>query len=102
MAKESREGRCYELAVKHVWEYEEGTVIHALVWSPNLKRMIGHALVETDTGYIYEPVTGFYWEKAELYREYKIKEIARYDLEQVSINCLKFKHFGPWHNEGGE
>ena len=41
--KNRREGRCYELAWQHVAHMQEGVLIHANVYSPHLKQMIGHA-----------------------------------------------------------
>jgi hypothetical protein len=91
-----REGLCYQLAWQHINEQGEGTLIHAEIWSANLSRMIGHALVETETGYIYEPVSDRYFVKEPFYRTHKIKEVARYSLEQAGIMVLKHNNYGPW------
>ena len=94
--RKSREGRCYELAWKHILRYEEGTLIHVELWSPELRKMIGHSLVETETGYIYEPVVDSYFDKAWLYRTFKVKEIKSYTPTEASINAARYGHFGPW------
>jgi len=91
-----RAGRCYELALKHVLEQQEGTLIHGEVWNPKLGRMIGHAWVETETGYIYEPVSAQYFKKDWLYQTYKAKEFQRYTPEQAAIMAARTKNFGPW------
>ena len=91
-----RAGRCYELAWKHIIHMEEGTLIHGEVWSPKLGRMIGHAWVETETGYIYEPESGQYFKKDWLYQTHKAKEFQRYTPEQAAIMAARTKNFGPW------
>ena len=70
---ESRKGQCFVLAYKHIEEYDEGFLIHAEVWSEPLNQMIDHAFVETDEGYIWEPVSN-----------------------QALINACKYSTFGPW------
>lgn len=96
MAKRvGREGCCYELAYKHILEQQEGTLVHAEVWSNKLGCMIGHALVETETGYIYESVLDKYFEKKWLYETYKVKEINRYTVEEAMIMGIKTRNYGP-------
>ena len=99
---ESREGKCYELAVKHIIEQQEGTLIHAEVYSFTLKRMIGHALVETETGFIYEPVVNRYFRKEDLYPKYKIKELTRYSIEEALLMVLREDNYGPWEDQRKE
>jgi hypothetical protein len=95
-ASDNREGHCYELAYKHILEQGEGTLVHAEVWSNNLNMMIGHALVETETGFIYEPVLDRYFLKDWLYEKYKIKDHARYAYEEALLMVCKHYSYGPW------
>ena len=94
--KKERAGRCYELAWRHIINHGEGTLIHGEVWSHKLGRMIGHAWVETETGFIYEPVSDQYFEKDWLYKTYKVKEFNTYTPEQAAIMAARTKTHGPW------
>ena len=91
-----REGDCYRLATQHIIAQQEGTLIHAEVWSAKQDGMIGHALVETETGFIYEPVLDRYFKKDWLYKTYKVKELKRYTTEGAMVMMLKEKNYGPW------
>lgn len=92
----TRAGRCYELAWKHITEQDEGTLIHGEVWSPKLGRMIDHAWVETETGYIYEPESDSYYPKDWLYKTYKVKEFNTYTPDQARIMGVRTGKYGPW------
>jgi len=94
--KKERAGRCYELAWKHIIDQEEGALVHGEVWSHKLGRMIGHAWVETETGFVYEPVSDQYFEKDWLYRTYKVREFNTYTPEQAAIMASSTRSFGPW------
>ena len=91
-----REGHCYELAFKHIMGEEEGTLIHVEVYSFTLGCMIGHALVETETGFIYEPVRDQYFPKDWLYEKFKVVEHARYEYEEALAMVCKHGSYGPW------
>lgn len=93
---ESRKGQCFVLAYKHIEEYDEGFLIHAEVWSEPLNQMIDHAFVETDEGYIWEPVSNQYFHKLDLYVKFKIVEKHRYTPKEAIINACKYSTFGPW------
>lgn len=94
--EEKRDGRCFELAYRHILNTQEGTLIHAEVFSYTLGHTIEHALIETETGFIYEPVLDRYFEKDWLYRKYKVKELARYTVTEAAIMGLKTGNYGPW------
>jgi len=96
-----RQGRCYELAIKYLVKHKRGTLVHARVWSPNLQKMIDHALVEIDEYTTYEPVTDRCFLKPWLYARYTVEELKRYSVEEVAIMVLKEKNYGPWHKEAG-
>jgi len=91
-----RAGRCYELAWRHITEQNEGTLIHGQVWSPKLGKMIDHAWVETETGFIYEPESDSYYPKDWLYKTYKIKEFNTYTPDQARIMSVRTNKYGPW------
>ncbi len=91
-----RNGRCYELAWRHVTDSGEGILIHVLVWNSKLEIMMGHALIETTTGFILEPESGHYFIKKTLYAKYKIRELQRYTPEKSRACALKYGTYGPW------
>ena len=91
-----RAGRCYELAWRHIAREQEGTLIHGEVYSHKQGRMIPHAWVETETGFIYEPESDRYFEKDWLYRTYKMKEEHRYTVEEAAIMAARTNNLGPW------
>lgn len=93
---EERAGRCYELACKYMLIYQRGILVHAEVYSYKLERTIDHALVETDTGLIYEPVSDRYFRKGWLYDTFKVKEHKRYTVEEAMIMTIKTGTYGPW------
>ena len=95
----TRRGRCYELAIKHLLDQGEGTLVHIKVWSRTFGMFIGHALVETETGFIYEPVVDRYFEKEWLFRTYKVEEFKRYTVTETIKMCLKHKNYGPWDSK---
>lgn len=97
--KKERAGRCYELAWKHIIHQGEGTLNHGEVWSSKLDRMIGHAWVETETSFIYEPESDQYFEKNWLYKTYKMKEVDTYTPKQAAIMAARTNYFGPWTKE---
>lgn len=92
----SNVGHCYELAIKYIMHQQGGTLVHARVWSHKLNCMIGHALVEIEMGWIYEPVTEQYLPKDWLYEKYKVQELKRYDTNKVMVMTIKHGNFGPW------
>jgi len=94
-----RAGLCYLLAWRHITEQGEGILIHGEVWSEKLGRMINHAWVETETGYIYEPESDSYYPKDWLYKTYKIKELNTYTPDQARIMALRTGTYGPWTEE---
>jgi len=97
--KEENAGRCYELAAKYILNQWEGDLIHAAVWSDKQQRMIDHALVETDTGWIYEPVTETYHERTPFFRRYSISEIKRYTKDEMTEMLCQKMTYGPWAPE---
>lgn len=99
MKNGDRDGKCYQLAWQYIIQHNKGILIHAQVWSNNLEMMIGHALVETEFGFIYEPVSDRYFERETLYNLFKITEDARYSVLEALVMTLKTGHYGPWDKE---
>lgn len=99
ISKTGREGLCFELAWRHITEQDEGTLVHGKVWSGTLGRMIDHAWVVTETGWVYEPVSNRYFRKAKLYKTYKMREIDTYTPTEARKITLETKHYGPWTDE---
>lgn len=95
-----RAGLCYQFALEHIFRQQEGTLIHGQVWSQAQGRMIDHAWVVTETGFVYEPVTDRYFPKDELYREYQMKEITVYTVEEAMEMVIRTRHYGPWSEVG--
>ncbi|MCJ7760838.1 hypothetical protein MUP59_06830 [Candidatus Bathyarchaeota archaeon] len=95
----TREGLCYKLAYEHILEQGEGTLIHVEVFSQKLGHMIDHALVETEMGFIYEPVIDRYFDKGWLYRTYKVNELARYTMKEALLMAIETGTYGPWKKD---
>jgi len=94
-----RSGHCYELALHHILGMQEGTLIHGEVYSYLLGRVIDHAWVETETGFIYEPESCRYFRKDQLYKEFKMKELQRYSVREAANMALGTETYGPWTEE---
>jgi hypothetical protein len=95
-SKTGREGNCYELAWRFITTEDEGTLVHGTVWSPNLKKRIGHAWVVTETGFVYEPVSNQFYDKEWIYKTYAMEEEQTYSPFQSWEMAAKWRHFGPW------
>ena len=87
-------GTCYQDAYRFVIREGEGELVHGTVWSGN--RRIGHAWVETSTGWIWEPQTGRYFTNLGFRHDYAPVEESRYTAEEAAIMVARTKHFGPW------
>lgn len=94
--EESRVGQCYRLAHQFLAREEEGELIHGRLW--NGSRWIDHAWVETETGYVYEPVADTFYRKEDFYKATKAQVYHRYSVEQAMINLAKNKNYGPWES----
>jgi uncharacterized membrane protein (UPF0127 family) len=87
-------GTCYADAWRFVIREGEGTLIHGTVYSGN--RRIGHAWVETSTGWIWEPETGKYFTSLGFRCDFAPVEESRYTAEEAAIMAARTKHPGPW------
>ena len=96
-------GLCYTGAVNHVTDAEVGTLVHGSVWSPNLRRRIGHAWVE-DGNFVYDYETLGQmrtYDRDWFYEEAQAQVHGRWTPEQAMKMRLRQGHTGPWVDEHG-
>lgn len=94
---EEVKGTCYEDAWRFLIKQEEGELVHGTVES--LGKRIGHAWVELDTGFIYEPQTARFFEPDVFKRAFSPVEDARYTVEEAAIMVARVGKHGPWTDE---
>jgi len=94
LAETKPTGTCYADAWRFVIREGEGTLVHGTVYSGN--RRIGHAWVETATGWIWEPETGKYFTDLGFRANLAPIVESRYTAEEAAIMAARTKHFGPW------
>jgi len=87
-------GTCYADAWRFLIKEEEGNLIHGTVFSGG--RRMGHAWVETSTGWIWEPQTGRYFTLLGFRDAFAPDEETRYTAEKAAIMAARTKHLGPW------
>jgi len=87
-------GTCYADAWRFVIREGEGELIHGTVYTGG--RRIGHAWVETSTGWIWEPETGKYFTDLGFRANLAPIVESRYTAEEAAIMAARSKHFGPW------
>ena len=90
-------GTCYEDAWRFLMREEEGHLIHGTVLSDS--KRIGHAWVETLTGYIWEPETKEFYTHEAFQKSANPLEENRYTVEQVAIMASRTHNLGPWTEE---
>ncbi len=91
---ETHSGTCYADAWRFVIREGEGELIHGTVYSGN--RRIGHAWVETATGWIWEPETGKYFTDLGFRATFAPIIESQYTAEEAAIMAARTKHLGPW------
>ena len=87
-------GTCYADAWRFVIRKGEGKLIHGTVYSGN--RRIGHAWVETSTGWVWEPETGRYFTNLGFSDAFAPVIESRYTAEEAAIMAARAKNLGPW------
>ncbi len=102
-------GTCYPDAWRFLIKEEEGYLVHGSVVSyslveypfglPDELRRIGHAWVETETGYIWEPQTKRFYTKGEFEGVAKPIEERRYTATEAAIMAARTSSHGPWTDE---
>jgi len=97
MPQTESKGTCYQDAWRFLIKEKEGYLVHGTVW--NGDKRIGHAWVETDTGYIWEPETKKFYTKLGFENVAAPVEQHRYDTTEASVMAARTKNFGPWSDE---
>jgi hypothetical protein len=105
---ETRRGRCFELAAKHVLD-EGGILVHGTIWNPYFTQNIVHAWVEhprrTHGRYapgprdIWEPILAKTFSADDYSRLFLPVTIDRYDRRPVVYLLAHYGHWGPWTPE---
>jgi len=90
-------GTCYADAWRFLIKHGEGELVHGTVYSGN--RRIGHAWVQTNPDFIWEPQTGRYFTNLGFRCDFAPIEESRYSPEQAAVMLARARHFGPWTEE---
>ncbi len=90
-------GTCYADAWRFLIKEEEGELIHGTVFSGGHR--MGHAWVETPTGYVWEPETGRYFTLLGFKDAFAPVVESRYTAEEAAIMAAHTKNLGPWAEE---
>ena len=102
----TRQGRCYILALEFLIKNEllnSYILIHGSVEARNPeakeKKRIFHAWIETDAGYVYEPVTDSFIKLEDFERISNPIRIKSYSTMEAFLLANKNNHYGPWTEE---
>ena len=87
-------GTCYADAWRFLIKGGEGDLIHGTVFSGG--RRMGHAWVETSTGWVWEPETGRYFTILGFKDAFAPDIESHYTAEEAAIMAARAKHLGPW------
>jgi len=87
-------GTCYADAWRFIVKEEEGTLVHGTVFSGG--RRLGHAWVETETGWIWEPQSSRFFTFLGFKDAFAPDNETRYSPEKAAVMVARTKHFGPW------
>ncbi len=90
-------GTCYADAWRFLIKEGEGELIHGTVYSDG--RRLGHAWIETSTGWIWEPETGRYFTRLGFRDAFAPKIERRYTAEEAAIMAARTKNLGPWSEQ---
>lgn len=90
-------GTCYQDAWRFVIKEGEGYLVHGTVWSRD--KRIGHAWVETETGWIWEPETKKFYTKLGFENVAAPVAQQRYTPTEAAIMAARTKHHGPWSEQ---
>ncbi len=93
-------GTCYQDAWRFVVREQAGDLIHGTVKSGD--KRIGHAWVETETGYIYEPETQNLYTKEAFKKAASPIEEYRYNHIEACVMVAGANNFGPWNDRERE
>ncbi len=95
--EEKPAGTCYADAWRFLIKEGEGRLVHGTVYSGN--RRIGHAWVETESGFVWEPETGRYFTLLGFRYDFAPVEDSRCTPEEAAIMVARTKNFGPWTDQ---
>ncbi len=90
-------GTCYPDAWRWLMKEESGTLVHGTVMS--LGKRIGHAWIETDSGFIWEPLTADFFRYSAWQAAAEPIEESRYTVEEAAIMVARTGNHGPWTAE---
>lgn len=91
-----RLGQCYPLSYRYATSHPDWTLIHGTIQGMGNPR-IGHGFCESPDGTeIWEPATDEVWSKDAFDAFFKPTYDHRFDYEQVMVNSIKYRHYGPW------
>jgi uncharacterized membrane protein (UPF0127 family) len=90
-------GTCYADAWRFLIKEGEGELVHGTVFSGG--RRLGHAWVETSSGYVWEPETRKYFTLLSFRDAFAPVVESRYTAEEAAIMAARTKNFGPWTEE---
>jgi hypothetical protein len=90
-------GTCYADAWRFLIKEGEGELVHGTVFSGG--RRLGHAWVETSSGYVWEPETRKYFTLLSFRDAFASVVDSRYTAEEAAIMTARTKNFGPWTEE---
>jgi uncharacterized membrane protein (UPF0127 family) len=90
-------GICYADAWRFLIKEGEGELIHGTVFSGG--RRLGHAWIETSTGWIWEPETGRYFTRLGFRDAFAPEIESRYTAEEAAIMAARTKNLGPWSEQ---
>jgi len=90
-------GTCYADAWRFLIKEGEGELIHGTVFSGG--RRLGHAWIETSTGWVWEPETGRYFTRLGFRDAFAPEIESKYTAEEAAIMAARTKNLGPWSEQ---
>jgi len=90
-------GTCYADAWRFLINKGEGKLVHGTVYSGD--RRIGHAWVQSNKDFIWEPQTGRYFTNLGFRCDFAPIEESSFTPEEAAIMVARTRHFGPWTDE---
>ncbi|MDD4984935.1 MAG: DUF192 domain-containing protein [Dehalococcoidales bacterium] len=95
--EEQPAGTCYADVWRFLINKGEGKLVHGTVYSGN--RRIGHAWVQSNKDFIWEPQTGRYFTNLGFRCDFAPIEESSFTPEEAAIMVARIRHFGPWTDE---
>jgi len=90
-------GTCYADAWRFLIKEKEGYLVHGTLFSGG--RRMGHAWVETLTGWVWEPETGRFFTRLGFESSFAPFIESRYTPEEAAIMVARTKNLGPWSEQ---